>query len=79
MGDRYNSSSEENVVYVGKLDYKATEDDLRDVFDKYGPVTDGVWIFLFLRQKYASRYCNVIKHVQLLPIALVSTIQWTWI
>lgn len=32
---------DENKVYVGKLDWNATEDDLYEVFDKFGKVTDG--------------------------------------
>ena len=32
---------DENKVYVGKLDWNATEDDLYETFDKFGKITEG--------------------------------------
>ena len=41
MGERYNDS-EGKTVFVGKLDFGATEDDLRDMFEKYGKIDRGL-------------------------------------
>ena len=42
MGERYNDS-EGKTVFVGKLDYGATEDDLRDMFERYGKIDRGLF------------------------------------
>ena len=34
-------SESEGKVYVGNLDFKTREDDLQDLFEKYGAVSDG--------------------------------------
>lgn len=41
MGD-----SPTNCVYVGKLDYKASEQDLRGIFGQFGTVEEGMYIWM---------------------------------
>ncbi|MBN2637949.1 MAG: RNA-binding protein [Bacteroidales bacterium] len=38
-------------IYVGNLDYKVNEDDLKNIFDDYGKVSDAV----IISDKFTSR------------------------
>ena len=37
----YKMSGDEGKVYVGNLSFDAGEDDVRDLFEKYGAVSEG--------------------------------------
>ena len=45
-------------VFVGGLAYKATEDDLREKFDKFGPIEEGA-----LRQYFHFFVCYSSRHL----------------
>ena len=53
---------EENKIFVGKLDYNATDDDLYEAFQKYGKVTEGlfnnsIFSFTFMNWEILPQSC----------------------